>query len=233
VSEPRHYQPGGHHHPRHGRWVVLVTFWTAMALISVTGVVVALVQEPSSPASPCPPPKSCGGPPPVMPASATRTWVSQGRATALAYPTAVFSVQQRTTTTLQLQVRANRPSGVDANVWVTVEPHGSDTPETLLRRRESALAGSILGLTVDQNAETVIPPPHVGDVAGVGGSYRGTVDTPQGPGGPAVVILAAATDGRSTVVVSYVVTGTDNPTEIATMRSYLSPLLTSFTWGPQ
>jgi hypothetical protein len=231
VTSPVHYRPGGHHHPRQGRWVVLVAFWTAMALLCVTGVVVALVQQPATPASPCPPPQSCGGPSPVMPASSTRTWTSHGHAVSLQYPTVVYAVQTDQATTLQLRVRAARPSGVDASVWISVNPLSAGTPEALLHRREGSLAGSILGLTEDQNRQTVIPPPHIGDIAGVGGSYRGTVDTPQGPGGQVVAILAAATDGHTTTVVSYVVTGTDNPTEIQTLRAYLSPILTSFTWG--
>lgn len=233
MTAPVHYRAQGHHQPRQGRWVVLVAFWITMATLCVTGVVVALIQAPSPPASPCPPPKLCGGPSPVLPASSTRTWVAGGRRASLQYPVAVFSVQQRSASTLRLQVRASRPSGVEASVWVTVDPLRAGTPEALLRHRQSVLAASILGLTTDQSAETIIPPPHVGDVAGVGGSYRGTVDTPQGPGGQVVAILAAATDGHSSAVVSYVVTGTDNPTEIEMLRAYLSPILTSFTWAPR
>jgi len=210
---------------------MLVVFWTVMGLLCVTGVVVALLREPSTPASPCPPPQSCPGPEPVLPASTTRTWTSAGHSVSLQYPAAVFSVQQRNATTLQLEVRTARPSGVDASVWISAHPSSDGSPAALLRQRKSQLAASILGLTEDQDARTVIPPPHIGDVAGVGGSYRGTVDTPQGPGGPVVAILGAATDGHTTTVVSYVITGTNDAAEIQALRGYLSPLLTSFTWG--
>jgi len=211
--------------------VILVAFWTAMGLLCVTGVVVALLRAPSTPASSCPPPQSCPGPKPVIPASTTRTWTSAGHTVSLQYPSAVFAGEQRGATTLQLRVRAARPSGVDASVWISARPASDGSPAALLRQRKSQLTASILGLTEDQDSRTVIPPPHIGDIAGVGGSYRGTVDTPQGPGGPAVAILGAATDGHTTTVVSYVITGTDNAAEIQTLRSYLSPLLTSFTWG--
>lgn len=210
---------------------MLVAFWTVMVLLCVTGVVVALVREPSTPASTCPPPQSCPGPQPVMPASSTRTWTSPGHTVSLQYPTAVFALQERSSTTLQLRVRSARPSGVEASAWISADPLSDGSPAALLRQRKSQLAASILGLTDDQDSRTVIPPPHIGDIAGVGGSYRGTVDTPQGPGGPVVAILAAATDGHTTAVVSYVITGTNDPAEIQMLRAYLSPILTSFTWG--
>jgi hypothetical protein len=231
MTGPIHYRPAGPHHPRQGRWVVLVAFWTVMGLLCVTGLLVALLREPSTPASPCPPPQSCPGPKPVLPPSSTGTWTSAGHTVSLQYPSAVFAVDQRGATTLQLRVRSARPSGVDASVWITARPLSDGSPAELLHQRTSQLSASILGLTEDQDSRTVIPPPHIGDIAGVGGSYRGTVDTPQGPGGPVVAILGAASDGHTTTVVSYVITGTDNAAEIQTLRGYLSPLLTSFTWG--
>lgn len=226
-----HYKPGGDHPPRQGKWVVLVAFWTVMALLCVTAVAVALVRTPSTPASPCPPPKLCPGPRPVIPISTLRTWTSTSRGVSLQYPGAVFAVQQQDQTTLRLRVRASRPSGVDASVWISLHPASDGAPEALLRQRQADLATSILGLTEDQDPETTIPPPRLGDVSGVGGSFRGTADTAQGPTDPVVAILAAASDGRTTAVVVYEIRGTTDPTEIQALRSYLSPILTTFTWG--
>ena len=226
-----HYKPGGDHPPRQGKWVVLAAFWTAMALLCVTAVVVALVRAPSTPAPACPPPKLCPGPRPVIPISTLRTWTSASRGVSLQYPGAVFTVQQQDETTLRLRVRAPRPSGVDASVWVSLHPASDGSPEALLRRRQADLAPSILGLTEDQDAQTTIPPPRLGVVSGVGGSFRGTADTPQGPTHPVVAILAAGSDGHTTAVVVYVISGTNDSSEIQALRGYLSPILTTFTWG--
>ncbi len=228
---PIHYRPGGDHPPRQPKWVVLAAFWGVMALLCVTAVVVALVRSPTTPASSCPPPKLCPGPRPVIPVSTLQTWSSTSRGVSLQYPNAVFTVQQQDQTTLRLRVRTPRPSGVDATLWVSLHPASDGSPDALLRQRQGDLATSILGLTEDQNPQTVIPPPHLGDVAGVGGSFRGTVDTPQGPGQPVVAILAAASDGRTTAVVTYVITGTTDSAQIQALRSDLSPVLTTFTWA--
>jgi hypothetical protein len=231
MTKPVRYQPGGDHPPRQGKWVVLVAFWTVMALLCVVAVVVAVVRAPSTPASACPPPKLCPGPRPAIPISTLHTWTSRSRGVSLQYPGAVFTVQQQDETTLRLRVRVPRPSSVDASVWVSLHPASDGSPEALLRQRQADLAASILGLTEDQDSHTTIPPPRLGDVSGVGGSFRGTADTPQGPTDPVVAILAAASDGRTTAVVAYVITGTNDSSEIQVLRSYLSPILTTFTWA--
>lgn len=224
-----HYRPRGEHGPRHGHWVLLAIFWSTMAMLCVAATVVAIVRAPDTPALSCPPPKLCTGPTPVIPASPVATWTARG-GVSLQYPTAVFAVDHRDATTLQLHVTASRPSGVEGTLRVTLHPSSDGAPEALLRARKSDLSTSILGLTEDQDSTTVIPPPRIGGIQGIGGSYRGTLDTPQGPTGLAVAIIGVATDGRSTTVVSYVVTGTTDVTVISRLRAYLSPVLTRFTW---
>jgi hypothetical protein len=231
MTKPVHYKPQGDHPPRQGKWVVLGAFWMVMAALCVAAVAVALIRAPSTPASACPPPKLCPGPRPVMPISTLRTWTSASRGVSMQYPGAVFTVQKQDETTLRLRVRAPRPSGVDASVWVSLHPTSDGSPDELLQQRQADLAASILGLTEDQDPHTIIPPPRLGDVSGVGGSFRGTADTPQGPTDPVVAILAAASDGHTTAVVAYVITGTNDSSEIQVLRSYLSPILTTFTWG--
>ena len=231
MKVPVHYRAKGGDPPRQPKWVVLVAFWSVMALLCVAAVVVALVRAPSTPVSSCPPPKLCSGPRPAIPISPLRAWTSTSRGVSLQYPSAVFTVQQQDQTTLRLRVRTPRPSGVDATLWVSLHPAGDGSPDALLRQRQADLATSILGLTEDQDPHTVIPPPRLGDVAGVGGSFRGTVDTPQGPTDPVVAILAAASDGRTAAVVTYAITGTSDSSEIQALRSDLSPVLTTFTWG--
>jgi hypothetical protein len=180
----------------------------------------------------CPHGQICGGPPVVVPASRLRTWTDRARGVSLQYPVDTFAVDNQTGDRLRLHVRSARPSGVEATLWVTAHPSSDGAPAELLRQRRADLASSILGLTEDGDPRTVTPPPHIGDIRGVGGSYRGTVDTPQGPSEPAIAILAAAGNGRTTTVVSYVITGTDDASEVRLLRGYLSPILTTFTWRP-
>jgi len=224
------YTPPGDRDTRRGRWVVLLAFWVAMALLCVGAVVVALVREPDQPRSQCAPPQECPGPPLGQPPSQFRRWASHGRGVSLVYPRRVFATESTSDTSLRLRVRASRPSGVEANLWLTVQRAGRTLPNELLEERKDDLGAFVLGITEDDDPLTIVPAPRLGDIDGVGGSYRGTADTPQGPSAPAILTLGAATNGRTTAVLSYVVTGTDDAREIAALRTYLSPILTSFTW---
>lgn len=224
------YKPPGDRGVRYGHWVVLVAFWVAMASVCVAAVVVVIVQETGTAAPSCPPTRFCPGPTPVLPVSGLATWTSHDRGVGLTYPVDVFALDDQTQDTLRLSLRVPRPAGVEATVSVSARPARDGLPEAILRQQRSELGASILGLTEDQDPETIIPPPRIGNIVGVGGSYRGTADTPQGPAQPAIAILDIAGDGHTTVAVSYVITGTDDASQIRLMRRYLSPILTSFTW---
>jgi len=226
------YRPPGDVDVRRDRWTVLVAFWCAFALVCVGAVAVVLIREPEPTPPSCRPPQQCPGPPPVIPPSALRTWANTELGVVLRYPVRVFTVVEAEARSLRLRVRARRAEGVEATLWISVQPARHTLPEELLATREDELSGSILGLTPDEDPQTIIPPPQIGLVGAVGGSYRGTADTAQGPTSPVVAILAAATNGHTGVVFSYVVTGTDDSPEIARLRAYLSPVLTSVTWKP-
>ncbi len=149
----------------------------------------------------------------------------------LSYPVKVFSVDESTSTTLRLRVQSARPSGVEASVWVTVTRQSDAQPEQLVQDRRSDLASVVLGLTEDDDPATAVTQLRLGRFDATGGSFRGTADTPIGPVRPAFVIIGSAGNGRAAVVVSYVITGTDDPSTIAQLRRSLSPVLTSVTWG--
>jgi hypothetical protein len=224
-------QPAGPRNARvrRDRWVILVVFWVAMALICGAAAIFAAVRAVDTSDVTCPKGRLCASPP-VLPASNLSIWTTSLRGVTLQYPTTTFAVDQLDGRTLRLHVRSTHLSGVAATLWVTVQPNGAGAPDEALRHRQSDLSAGILGLATDDDPRTTIPPPRIGLIPGVGGSYRGTVDTPQGPSLPAVVVIAAAGDGRTTAVVSYVVSGTDNPATVRLLRSYLSPILTTFSF---
>ena len=64
----------------------------------------------------------------------------------------------------------------------------------------------MLSLTEDSEASHAIFGQGIGYLDGVGGPYRGTANTPQGPGDAAVGGVMAATDGEITAFVSAVTT---------------------------
>jgi hypothetical protein len=106
------------------------------------------------------------------------------------------------------------------------------TPDELLSRRRDAMSETILGLTEDTAASTMLDGPSIGFVSGVGGSYRGTLLSGSlDPDKPAVVAIFAATNGRITVVFSYTVTGYRNAADVLDMRGWEDGVLSSFEWA--
>jgi hypothetical protein len=51
--------------------------------------------------------------------------------------------------------------------------------------------------------------PGLGFVRGSGGAYTGTLDSASGPSSPANVVIMAAGNGRTNVVLSMLITGED------------------------
>jgi hypothetical protein len=195
-------------------------------------VTVTVLEEVDPPPPACPPGRQCTSPPPSLPTGRLRTWTSSGIGYSFQYPPALFEVVDESGSSVRLRLRGERPDGVDGEVWITGEQGRGSSAADQLHRREGELSASIIGLTEDDDPFTVLPPPRIGQVPGVGGSYRGTVDTPQGPAGPALATIIAASTGDVSVVVSYVLTGTAEVDAIRTLRTYLTPTLTSFRWPP-
>jgi hypothetical protein len=209
---------------------MLITFWVAMALVCVAAVVVGIVREIDPPAPDCPPPKQCSGPPLDNPASRVRTWVSRERGVGFRYPVKVFAVDDKSDTSIRLHVRDTQADGVDATLWISARPTSDGLPEELVKERRDDLSSSLLGLTEDDDPNTIVTDPQIGGFNAAGGSFRATVDSPQGPSAPAIALITAATRERATVVVSYVITGTDDAKVIQRLRTLLSPILISVTW---
>jgi hypothetical protein len=231
-ERPPRRLPPGDQRSRHGRGVVLIAFWLSVGVTCVAATLVVVIREPSAATTTCPPPQRCPGPPPDVPPSRSATWTADaGGHVRLRYPVKLFSVDESTDTVLRLQVQGERPSDVEASLWVTASRQSDEQPEQLVQDRRAALSSTLLGLTPDDDPATAVTQLRVGRFDATGGSYRGTVDTPLGPTRPASVIIGSAGNGRTAVVFSYVITGTDDISTISQLRQYLSPVLTSVTWG--
>jgi hypothetical protein len=207
-----------------------VAFWTVLALVCAAGVVLAIVREEDPPPPSCPPTRQCGGPPPLIPSAALRTWESTGLGFQFEYSPALFRIEEEGDDSVRLRVRASRTDDVDAEVWVTGARVRDASAVQLLRERRDDLEVSVLGLTDDDDPSTIVVAPALGTVQALGGSYRGTVDTPQGPTVPAVVLVIAATDGELSAVLSFAVSGTTKTSEIRRLRAYLDTIVASFEW---
>ena len=224
------YTPPGDQGTRHGRAVLLLTFWVAMALVCASAVVVGIVREVDPPTSQCPPPKSCSGPPSDISPSKVRTWVSHKLGVGLRYPVPAFAVDEQSDTSLRLHVHDTKADGVEATIWISARPTSDGLAEELVKQRRDDLSSSLLGLTEDNDPDTIISNPQIGGFNAAGGSFRGTADSPQGPSAPAIALIAAATRDRATIVVSYVITGTDDARVIQRLRRLVAPILVSVTW---
>jgi hypothetical protein len=214
---------------RTGRLRILVAFWVALGVTCAVAAIAAIVRETPAASPPCAAPGQCGGPPTPLPPSRFRHWSSPELGIAFAYPPGAFELEERSGSSVRLRLRAG-PDGVEGELWVSGTRARAATPEELLRRRKSQLAATIVGLAEDDEPATVIVDPRIGRFPAAGGSYRGTLDTPQGPAQPAIVTLVAATDGSSSVVVSFTIAGTDDTDEISAVRALADPVLTGFEW---
>ena len=216
---------------RWDRRVLLTFYWGAVATTCVVAVIVTLVVTPGSPAPACAAGRLCPGPPP-QPTSRFTTWTDRSLAVRFQYPSALFSVIASSGGSIQLRFRGaqNDAGRIDATAWVTAVSTHDASAAGLLRLRQAQLTPSIIGLTFDDSSSTVLPALQIGQISATGGSYRGSIDTAQGPVRPAYVTLATASNGRASVVISYVIAGTSDPTQVRLLRSYLSPVFSTFSW---
>jgi hypothetical protein len=225
-------RPTGDEGAQRGRWEVLVIFWVVLALVCAAGAVLAILDENDPAPAACPPPRQCGTPP-VLPAAELRTWSDHTFDFRFQYSPKLLRVEDHGDGSVRLRVRAARPDDVEGEVWVSAFRAEETSTPRLVRERRDDLSVSILGLTEDEDPATLVLNPLVGNKQSLGGSYRGTVDTPQGPTVPAVALILAATDGEISVVISYTISGTSNSDEVRTLRAYLDAILTSFTWSTE
>ncbi|MBV8982282.1 MAG: hypothetical protein JO086_15375 [Acidimicrobiia bacterium] len=196
------FQPPGDARTRLGGRHRLVRFGILLVvIISIAASATSSLTRGNAP-PPCRLDAPCAAPPTGPRNLVATVWRSRDLGFEFQYDGDVFEVASQDGRSARL-----RPKGSNSGVELVVGgvPAGEADPDKALRDRLSELSDQIVGLTPDQNPDTTIVSPSVGYVRGVGGSYRGTINVPQGPSTPVVIAAMAAGDARTTAVVSVVV----------------------------
>ena len=236
------YQPAGTARARLARWNVIVIVAAALALIVIVANLVVYVVSPGADTSACPTRAECA--PRGASFLTEEPWPSPGLGADLGfsfdYDAHWFDIVDQNPRgvlfTLNGQPRLNPQTDLSsASVWVAAVPASQATPAQLLADRRSRLAQRMTGgLTDDKHSASTVLGPSIGYVKAIGGSYTGTLDSADGPGAPAKVVIIAAGDGHISVVFSYVVAGTqlDAKKNLPTIRSLADSMLSTFRWRP-
>jgi hypothetical protein len=201
---------------RLNRWLLLGVFAGVLGVVLVVAAVVFTASE-APPPEPrcvgpaCQPPKP---PPPGDPLAPVLVGGELVTSEQLGYrldvDTELWEVARRDATDIELRIQSE-----NVDVLVTLEGTAGGTDraglDALVDAKVADLSGDILGLAVDEgNQEQVFPADPVtgqetvavGYRSGAGGLFGGATDTPQGPGSPVAVVVAAASDGEITVVLT-------------------------------
>jgi hypothetical protein len=204
ATRPRvqHFQPPGQSRTRLANPTRLLLFGGILLIVLIVAITSAVVLKRGTPAAPCQPERPCAAPPIGPRALVATVWTSRDLGFEFQYDADVFQVASQDGRAARLTPK-NTNLGVE--MVVSGVPAAEANPQKALRDRLSSLSNQIVGLTPDKDPATIIVTPTVGYTRGVGGSYRGTVNAPQGPSTPVVIAAMAAGDARTTAVVSVAV----------------------------
>jgi hypothetical protein len=209
------------------------------ALLAVGGVIllvvlVALALAPGStaacPSGPCasPPPGGTGGGPGGPPGGPEGFPLTLGNV--YTSPALGFSVRYRDGFDVQEGDAFLSLYDGDSDTLCRIEATeaGNASPEEVLEDGRASLQDSFPTLAVDSNPAFEILGPNVGYVDGVGQSYAGTFQSPQGVQGDIHAYLMAATDGRITVLTTSI---TSQPAEsVHDAVAQCDSVLNTFAW---
>jgi hypothetical protein len=207
-------------------------------LVATIAGVFVLLATPDAPASPCPARGVCGiPPPPPIRSDRGTTAVEDAAASAtplFALDAGLFEVDAADEREIRLRSKdlgAVEPDwkGVGVSVWVT-STRSDELASDLVARRRDALLASMPFLQEDPEPSTKVVVASLGRVRGSGGSYRGHLDTPQGPRTPVVAAIIAARRNGEAAVLSYVITGTSDTRIIRQLRASADRILNTFEW---
>ena len=214
----------------------LLGFAVTIAVVLLAAAATAALSAPPEPPPECEPGTQCGGPPPVeseppgppapspvapspvapSPVAPSPVAPSPGPvglragtpwlSTELAYE---FEYAQ---STWVIEREDGRGVTLVASYPARFVVHGVPANETglqaLFDARLDELRGDIPDLAPDPRARNTILGPAIGYLDGIGGTFAGSVTNAQGGTTPVGVSLVAASDGRTTVVMTLIV---DNP----------------------
>jgi hypothetical protein len=206
TGRPTSPRPSGDAAPRFRRWQIVLVFVIALAIIAAAAAVLLLINEPDEPEAPCKPGVPCVLQRRADPVAHGKTWVSKDLGFSFQYPSEILRITSQDGTSVQLGARGTR---AEVQIWISGARAGTSSVDELVKKRRDALAQRVLGLTEDANSADRVMAPGLGFVRGSGGAYTGTLDSASGPSSPANVVIMAAGNGRTNVVLSMLITGED------------------------
>lgn len=228
-----------HHHPRgavsghlgHRRRAV----WFLVAFLGLTGLgaVSAALGAAPEPHAPCPRSQpACVAPPPsprsLAPRLVTETEYRDPRGRfRFEYPPDVLAVKP-TSDGVSVQVRPDYDQGDFALIFH--DAPATTSPAALVRAETQALSGQILGLAPSSDPRETVLDPVLGFRNGVGGQWSGTIRAGARVSTPVQVTQMAATDGRTSVLMTLLVSSTSEK-RIGDLRQQTDHLLNSFRFG--
>jgi hypothetical protein len=183
-----------------------VVFAVVLALIAAAAIVLLLINEPDEPEAPCKPGVPCVLQRRADPVPQGKAWVSRDLGYSFEYPGNVLAITSQDGKSVQLGARGSR---AEVQIWISGARASTSSVDELVKQRRDALAQRVLGLTEDTNSPDRVMAPGLGFVRGSGGAYTGTLDSASGPSSPANVVIVAAGNGRTNVVLSMLITGED------------------------
>jgi len=197
-----HFQPPGHSGTRLATPARLLLFGGILLIVLILAIALAIALKRGNPPPPCQADRPCAAPPVGPRAFVATPWRSRELGFEFEYDSDVFKVAAEDGRSARLTLKN---SGSNVEMVVSGVPAAEAGPDKALHDRLASLSNQIVGLAEDRDSATRIAGPSIGYTHGVGGSYRGTVNVPQGPSTPVVIAAMAAGDGRTTAVVSLVV----------------------------
>jgi hypothetical protein len=236
-------------------------FAVALGIILVGAALVATAAKPPEPPPDCKPGQACGGPPPVNPvpsASATTIpgptasasispgpsadrvgiragvpWKSTELGYEFEYDDSLWVIEHQDGRSAEFRLNAS----IDASLVVQAVPATEAGAEALAKRRLAEIASSVPDLAPDDRGRYAILGPAIGYVDGVGGSFAGSVTSPQGATTPIGLSLIAASDGHTSVVITLIVADPDVPVgdewaQRVVRESAAELIVKTFRWAP-
>jgi hypothetical protein len=254
VGDPRPVSPWdrgrGGDHSRLGRMRLLAGFAVVLGIILIVAAVVSVAAKPPEPPPDCAPGEACGGPPPQEPVPsdagitpspadvqvgirAGMPWESSELGYEFEYDDRIWVIEREDGRGVEFRLDAD----IDASLVVTAAPATEAGVEALADQRLEDIQSSVPDLAVDDRGRYAILGPAIGYVDGIGGSFAGSVVSPQGAATPIGVSLLAASDGRTTVVITLIVSDPDKPAGVDSLQRIVREqagelVVKTFRWAP-
>ncbi len=197
-------RPSGHTRARLNRWKIVLFAGIGLVVVIGAASVLVLINEPGAAQPDCRPHQACLPPSGNGAVSLGRRWVSRDLAYSFEYPTDWLRVVSEDGQSVHLQIQTDR---VESEIWISGAPANESSTKQLVQQRRDTLAQRVVGLEQDDDSPDRIVAPSLGFVHGVGGAYRGTLDSATGPTKPADVSIVAAGNGKVNVVMSVLLAG--------------------------